>query len=90
MPNTPNLSVPSATLNFFPTTEGPAMHNHTTPDFESMSPRALGAALFDLTNALARKVGHDETMRRLQRHGIASMDELDNELTELLTAAQTR
>ncbi|KEF99974.1 MULTISPECIES: hypothetical protein [Mycobacterium] len=83
MPKLPNLSVPSATLNF-PTTEGPAMHNHTIPDFESMPARALGVALFDLTNALARKVGHDETLRRLQRHGIASMDELDNELAELL------
>lgn len=88
MPNTPNLSVPSATLNFFPTTEGPAMHNHTTPTSSQCPPRLRGRA--DLTNALARKVGHDETMRRLQRHGIASMDELDNELTELLTAAQTR
>lgn len=81
------LSVPGATLNF-PTTEGPDMHAETTPDFESMSPRALGAALFELTTALIRKVGHDEALRRLQRHGIASMDELDDELAELLTAVR--
>lgn len=83
MPNPPHLSVPAATLDF-PTTEGPAMHTRTTPDFESMSARALGVMLFEASNALIAKVGSDEALRRLQRHGIASMDALDNEIAELL------
>lgn len=83
----PCLSVPGATLNL-PTMKGLAMHTEPTPDFASMSTRGLGVALFELTNALTRKVGDDEALRRLQRHGIASMDELDGELTELLTEAR--